>query len=25
VLLFGARPWFQQKVAWLRAVEQRNE
>jgi hypothetical protein len=25
LLLFGARPWFQQKAAWLQAVEQRNE
>jgi len=25
VLLFGARPWFQQKAAWLQAAEQRSE
>jgi hypothetical protein len=25
VLLFGARPWFRQKVAWLQTVEQRNQ
>jgi hypothetical protein len=25
LLLFGARPWFQQKQAWLQQVELRNE
>jgi hypothetical protein len=25
VLFFGARPWFQQKAAWLQAAEQRSE
>jgi hypothetical protein len=25
VLLFGAKPWFEKKSAWLRAVERRYE